>query len=140
MHYGKVLMAMVEDFFNAHERHWDDAEFLYQKQRWANADHLYGLSAECGLKWLMEKFQNASIASSQKKHVNHAWVLYETCRNGHGIGAQFVLPQQNPFQNWDISDRYADQKLFSEAITNSHKSGAKLIVDLVQKAFLEGMT
>ena len=41
---------MKADFLDAHQRHWDDAEHLLQAQRWANADHLYGFAAECGLK------------------------------------------------------------------------------------------
>ena len=32
-----------DDFFDASQRHWDDAQSLYVAQRWANADHLYGL-------------------------------------------------------------------------------------------------
>lgn len=38
------------DFLNAHHRHWTDAELLYSQDRRANADHLYGLSAECGVR------------------------------------------------------------------------------------------
>lgn len=47
---------MQADYLDAHERHWEDAEHLFQSGRWANADHLYGLAAECGLKKLMLAF------------------------------------------------------------------------------------
>ena len=47
---------MQADFLDAHKRHWEDAERLFQAQRWANADHLYGMAAECGLKRLMQAF------------------------------------------------------------------------------------
>jgi hypothetical protein len=47
---------MQADFLDAHERHWQDAELLLTNQRLANADHLYGMSAECGLKRLMLAF------------------------------------------------------------------------------------
>lgn len=47
---------MQADFLDAHERHWGDAERLFQAQRWANADHLYGMAAECGMKRLMLAF------------------------------------------------------------------------------------
>ena len=46
-------MAFPADFRDAHLRHWQDAELLFEHQRWANADQLYGLSAECGLKAVM---------------------------------------------------------------------------------------
>ena len=47
-------MASPADFGDAHSRHREDAELLFREQRWANADHLYGLSAECGLnsRWI----------------------------------------------------------------------------------------
>ena len=47
---------MQADFLDAHDRHWDDAGRLFAAQRWANADHLYGMAAECGLKRLMLAF------------------------------------------------------------------------------------
>lgn len=51
--FALTLSKYRSDFFNAHQRHWKDAELLYKEKRWANADHLYGLSAECGLKAVM---------------------------------------------------------------------------------------
>lgn len=47
---------MVTDFMDAHHRHWEDAELLFNASRWANADHHYGMVAECGLKRLMIVF------------------------------------------------------------------------------------
>ena len=47
-------MIHPADFVDAHRRHWEDAELLFDHQRWANADQLYGLSAECGLKAVMQ--------------------------------------------------------------------------------------
>nr|VFK54807.1 MAG: hypothetical protein BECKTUN1418F_GA0071002_105616 [Candidatus Kentron sp. TUN]VFK55380.1 MAG: hypothetical protein BECKTUN1418D_GA0071000_103118 [Candidatus Kentron sp. TUN]VFK60455.1 MAG: hypothetical protein BECKTUN1418E_GA0071001_105815 [Candidatus Kentron sp. TUN] len=47
---------MNADFFDAHNRHWQDWEQLFASERWANADHLYGMAAECGLKCLMQAF------------------------------------------------------------------------------------
>ncbi|MBF0346450.1 MAG: hypothetical protein HQL81_02175 [Magnetococcales bacterium] len=42
----------VEQYAKAAERHLRDAEFLLKNQRNANADHLYGLAAECMIKAL----------------------------------------------------------------------------------------
>ena len=61
---------MNEDFLDAHMRHWTDAELLYAAQRWANADHLYGISAECGLKGLTETFKNGPLAGKERRHKN----------------------------------------------------------------------
>lgn len=43
-------MSRPAHFVDAHRRHWDDAELLLGNARWANADQMYGFSAECGLK------------------------------------------------------------------------------------------
>jgi hypothetical protein len=42
------------DFRAAARRHHDDAGFLLADSRWANADHLAGLAAECALKAIMQ--------------------------------------------------------------------------------------
>lgn len=34
---------MLQDFLDAHQRHWSDAEPLFEAARWAGADHLYGI-------------------------------------------------------------------------------------------------
>jgi len=63
------------DFYDAHERHWVDAELLRDKERWANADHLYGFAAECGLKRLMLAFGmtlDASGKPSEREDRTHA--------------------------------------------------------------------
>ena len=41
-------MPHPADFVDAHHRHRADAELLFEHHRWANADRLYGFSAECG--------------------------------------------------------------------------------------------
>lgn len=86
---------MQADFLDAHERHWDDAERLFQAQRWANADHLYGMAAECGLKRLMMVFgmsvdttTGSPVNSKDWKHANNIWMRFESYRSGHlqGVG------------------------------------------------------
>jgi len=44
---------MPVDFYDACKRHWNDAEHLFDQKRLANADHLFGLAAECALKAVM---------------------------------------------------------------------------------------
>ena len=46
-------MPFPADFVDAHFRHWGDAELLFTNGRWANADQMYGFSAECGMKAVM---------------------------------------------------------------------------------------
>jgi len=141
---------MKADFLDAHYRHWTDAELLFQAVRWANADHLYGIAAECGLKRLMEAFDIDSHwvggipdLPKDKAHVmeakkTSAWDRYESYRSGHQQGVGYALPK-NPFQNWDISDRYAAQNHFNKAQVSAHRTGALLVHELIKKADQEGV-
>jgi hypothetical protein len=137
---------MQADFLNAHERHWNDAERLFLSKRWANADHLYGIAAECGLKRLMVRFgmevdEEAGKPKDIKdrKHVNDIWVRFESYSSGKGEGTRYVLPSSNPFSDWDVSDRYAHQSNFDQSRAQSHQAGARIVRELIEKAQLEGL-
>lgn len=136
---------MQTDFYDAHVRHWDDAERLYGASRWANADHLYGLAVECGLKRLMITFgmpigaDGGPVQKSDKVHAEQAWDHYETYRSGHVAGASYGLPIANPFLDWNVSQRYANESNFDLARTTAHRTGAEVVYKLVIKALLEGL-
>lgn len=135
---------MQSDFLDAHQRHWDDAESLCQAERWANADHLYGVATECGLKRLMIAFGMVTdptgkpSGQADQKHANKIWARFETYRSGRVAGTDYVLPSANPFSDWDVSDRYAHQSNFDRARAEGHQAGAKIVCDLVKKAQLDG--
>lgn len=137
---------MNSDFKDAHERHWEDAELLYGNQRWANADHLYGMAVECGLKHLMIAFGmpigRTGNPSRQDDwvHANGIWARYEAYRSGHPQGTRFALPPGgNPFSNWTASQRYAHRSNFNRARVNQHRQGAQQVRALLQRAVLEGL-
>lgn len=137
---------MQADFLDAHQRHWDDAETLFQAQRLANADHLYGVSAECGLKKLMIVFGmnvNSTTGSpvdyQDRKHANDIWMRFESYRCGHVVGVGYILPAPNPFHDWDVSQRYAHQSNFDQARIQTHQDGARTVCELIKKAKLEGL-
>ncbi|MCT0223856.1 hypothetical protein [Synechococcus sp. CS-1328] len=115
------------DFLDAMERHWLDAELLNAKACLANADQLYGLVAECGLKALMLKWgmpflNDKPTDRADQKHANGIWDRYETYRQGQP--ATFALPATNPFQSWRIEHRYANRADFSTARLQQHQAGA----------------
>lgn len=137
---------MQADFLDAHERHWDDAERLYQALRWANADHLYGMAAECGLKRLMLAFgmsvdptTGRPVDREDWKHANNVWARFESYRSGHTQGTGYVLSPGNPFTHWDVSDRYAHQSNFDQARAQEHQMGAQAVRNLIAKAQREGL-
>ena len=51
-------MTLPVDFTGAHRRH-GGAKLLFMSERLGNADHLSGLSADCGLKAVMERLEVA---------------------------------------------------------------------------------
>ncbi|PDW02514.1 SAM-dependent methyltransferase [Candidatus Viridilinea mediisalina] len=136
---------MQTDFYDAHQRHWDDAERLFGASRWANADHLYGITAECGLKRLMLAFgmqtgvHGVPQEQHDRKHIEQIWVRYETYRSGHVAGFRYGLPPNNPFDDWNASQRYAHQSEFEQARVTPHRTGADVVRTLVKKAALEGL-
>jgi hypothetical protein len=135
---------VATDFKDAHDRHFADANTLYHANRWANADHLYGLSAECGLKALMVSFgmqlqTNGAPNKSDKEHINKLLPRYEAYRSGHHEGINYPLSQTNPFTNWDVNQRYDSQVGFTQSAVDPHQQGAKCIKQLVMKAQLAGL-
>lgn len=137
---------MQADFLDAHERHWTDAETLLRAERWANADHLYGMTAECGLKRLMLAFgmpydsaRDRPTKSQDQVHANRIWARFESYRSGHHQGTAYVLPTPDPFTDWDVAQRYAHQSNFGQARVVAHQCGASQVRALVQKARREGL-
>ncbi|MGL5109950.1 MAG: hypothetical protein ACRC7J_12915 [Vibrio ordalii] len=133
---------MQADFLDAHTRHWVDAESLMQAQRWANADHLYGIAAECGLKSLMLVFgmpydsvRNQPDNSRDRVHANGIWTRFQSYSNGR-IG--YALPANDPFSDWHVSDRYAKQSDFDLARATRHQAGAQLVCNLIKHAEQQG--
>lgn len=139
-------MAHPADYSDAHERHWDDAELLRTSGRWANADQLYGLSAECGLKAAMKSLgmavDSATGAPTEKKHWKHVerlWPQFTGFAKSRG-GSRYLalLPSGTPFTDWSIDDRYANRSHFEEANVNPHRQAALAIRGMVQKLRRDG--
>lgn len=135
---------MQSDFFDSHNRHLSDARRLYGLQRWANADHLFGLAAECGLKRLMIAFgiktdNDGTPEGKYKIHINKLWSEYEAVRTGHSQGVRYTLSPTNPFHRWDISDRYGSQSNFDQKRVDQHRLGAEEVDRLIKQARKDGL-
>lgn len=124
------MTAPDADFRAAQRRHWEDAEFLFAKGRWPNADQLYGFSAECGLKAIMVGEGMMSIddttgkpAQKFRKHIDIFWQIFcdhmgdrrEDHMGGRREWAYLrQLPGGEPFADWSTDDRYASGECFDE--------------------------
>ena len=136
----------MTNFLDAHERHLEDTEVLNKNKRLANADHLYGMSAECGLKCLMRAFGmpfDSNRDRPQKRedlvHADGMWQRYEVYRSGHVGGAGYSLTSPNPFDDWHVSQRYAHRSNFDAARVQKHRRGAEEVWKMVKKARWEGL-
>ena len=131
---------MATDFADAHSRHWQDAELLFEHHRWANADQLYGLSAECGLKAVMQELgmpvdDTGRPEGEYRKHVNKLWPVFQDFANRRG-GARYLnmLPSDNPFANWAIDHRYGKSDDFHPADVVPHRAATEQIARMVATA------
>lgn len=125
-------MAHPADFPDAHTRHWHDAELLRQEGRWANADQLYGFSAECGLKAVMEAngmavdpATGAPAQSRYKEHIKRLWGVFLSFNHPRQTAAFLhFLPPSNPFSAWSHHNRYASGEHFDETTVGPHREAA----------------
>jgi hypothetical protein len=135
-----------DDYLDAFRRHGEDAERLYKAERWANADHLYGMSAECGVKAVMKALgmtvnrAGRPIDEKYTVHINDLWDAFLTFAQGKGA-ARYValLPPSNPFANWRVGQRYANQHNFAESFVQAHRRGLEYVCSLVRAALEDGL-
>ena len=136
---------MNSDFYDACLRHFDDAEQLFKAQRWANADHLFGISVECGLKRLMIAFgmsideRGTPADRSDKVHADGVWMRYEAYRSGHHEAVHYVLSSTPPFHDWHINQRYAHQNNFDQTHVDPHRDAAHEVRKLLNRAERDGL-
>ena len=138
---------MKSDFKNAYERHQKDAEILFDKKRYANADHLYGLAAECALKAVMVGLDPALanqdgdlVNQGDKKHIDKLWGHFRLFLSGRNAPTYLAhVSNSNPFSNWRIEDRYANQKTFIKINVLPHKQAlGSSVANLVAHARSQG--
>ena len=132
---------MKTDFHNAFYRHATDADLLLDQKRWANADHHYGLAAECALKAILLQQGISSkdgdmTEHKYKQHINTLWDNYQSFMQTKNA---YVLQEKNPFQNWLINQRYAHENDITEQTARTHGAAVASLKKIVKKAELAGV-
>ena len=136
-------MTPPADFTGAHRRHWEDAELLFASERLGNADHLYGFSAECGLKAVMTALgmqlgPAGKPPREYRKHVRELWPEFEEFASRHRGGRYLnELPTESPFSDWSHHDRDARDGHPGAAAVGRHRRAARRIRRLVQGADMD---
>ena len=141
-------MSRPADYVDAHGRHWEDAELLFDEKRFSNADQLYGFSAECGLKAVMKGLgmpvdPTTGIPRERKhlKHVQYLWPVFRAFAQRRG-GTRYSrrLSSKNPFSNWSHHDRYAHRGYANKQGVGQHRDAACKIRRVVQQARQDGIS
>ncbi|WP_152547035.1 hypothetical protein [Amycolatopsis orientalis] len=139
-------------FAPAAHRHLDDAEYLHEAKRWANADHLTGFAAECGLKAILISYLGGKLTTGGKPthdnipsgsrsygHIDRLWDQLGATVTGRN-GAQFsaLIAAPNPFSSWKVDERYSDGTHIDETRVTAHLTHARRILSLHEQARING--
>ena len=132
---------------DAHRRHWEDAELLLGHARWANADQLYGYSAECGLKLVMASIgmvvdhMGVPAARRHRVHVQDLWPEFVAFASARREGARYValLRSDAGFADWSHHDRYAHREHFVRNDAERHRDAADEVRRIVELATEDGV-
>ena len=138
-------MIHSADYTDAHRRHWSDAQLLFRHARWANADQLYGFSAECGLKAVMRALgmpvetTGMPKKPEHRKHIQEIWPAFATFVQGRN-GARYLamLSAPAPFADWSHHNRYANRTHFPEPDVRRHRNAARQVCRVVRRAEKDG--
>ena len=137
---------MPVDFRDAAERHSEDAGHLLGDARSANADHLFGLSAECALKAVMLSLgmtlrpDGAPEDRQHRVHINQLWnefVTFAHDRSGAHYAAR-MAGVLNPFDDWDVNQRYQHRSSITRELAEKHQQAAMTAKQVLETAVLNG--
>lgn len=133
-------MPISEDFANAADRYWIDANTLHQSGRLATADHLFGVSAECALKAIMVKLSGkTSLPGKYKIHLPYIWNEFIAYIPLSGTHPYAGVLSSNPFSGWDVSDRYGHDSQFTASRVANHRAASSQAYKVLEKARLDGV-
>ncbi len=136
---------MSTDFRGAAGRHLDDAELLFNEDRIANADQLFGLSAECSLKAVMVALGMATDSAGtpqdrgHRVHMPELWTAFQSFASGR-LASRYLEPldAQNPFVDWDVEQRYWAGSSIQHGSTQSHQRAALQCIESLERFIADG--
>ena len=139
---------MSTDFRDASVRHFEDAEFLLNQPepREANADHLFGLSAECSLKAVMLALgmavntDGAPADRGHKVHMPELWAAFQSFAEGR-LASRYLEPldKANPFSDWAVDQRYWGRAAITAPAPSRHQAAAAQCRLSLEKLLFDGV-
>ncbi|WP_292038229.1 hypothetical protein [Massilia sp. UBA6681] len=126
----------MANYSSAAARHWSDAELLLENTRFDNADHLYGIAAECAVKTAIvtgHRVNDEQLPKKYWEHIDALWDLVpvqQLSRNYPGMVA--IMKLANPFSDWRISNRYAVTGSVTTDAVEAHRSITRRLLTATQ--------
>lgn len=138
---------MRVDFWEAANRHWQDAELLRESPmgwRLGGSDQLYGLAVECALKAILvwcgaDRSADGDLQprSPERTHLPPLWDAYQAFLNGKQE-ARYSLPAERAFDDWDVRQRYLGHASGpAHEVVEAHQLAARRIMHRAQEAWLD---
>ncbi len=138
------------DFHQAARRHFRDAELLAGHARQANAGHLYGFAAECGVKALLvwkgypsDPVSGEIIEKRPKKFRVHIHGLTKninmvyTFLDGRGAAKYLaMIPSIGDFSDWKTDHRYYIESALPPSVLN-WRNASREIMQMLDQAMLD---
>jgi hypothetical protein len=118
------------NYVPAARRHYKDAETLREQGVRGNADHLYGIAAECALSAVVLQLGWAQLGSDGLEgefrcHIKEQWNVMITRAKGRtGVAKLAKVLASNPFRDWHTRDRYSATGEADNKVVERHQKGA----------------
>lgn len=124
----------METYDAAAVRHWSDGDHLFLDGRVDNADHLFGISAECAIKWkLMPQLSGEATVKAMKVHVNVLWrkaLIHLKGRQSLRL-LSTLKSCDDPFSDWHIDQRYQASGQVIPETAERHRNACRRVMGAV---------
>ena len=142
-------MPKFVNYLETCRRHYADAQLLEHEGRVPNAGHLYGVSAECGIKALLVSLGHPTDANGNmdksaklREHINVLYSLTAQLQiyvSGRGGGRYLaMIPSLGHFADWQVDHRYYAAAAIPASLSN-WESAAREVQEMIQQALLDGV-
>lgn len=81
--------------------------------------------------------ESGNLKKKYKKHINDLWGEYNTALQGRNQ-ATGLLADENPFSDWQISHRYAENDVISADAVARHQQATHKLFELMEQAGQSG--
>ena len=131
---------MSDNFKIAARRHHNDAEYLKQAGKKANAGQLFGLAAECGIKAVIEGLTHAyphkhfNTGLLQPTHIN---LLNSQFVQGRSSNYLAIIPNIQKFSDWSVNQRYWDDASIPNSLEDWRSASTEVMM-MLDVAIVDG--